>query len=395
MNLNSNHKATNPTVSVIIPSYNYANFLPEAVESIFNQTFQDFEVIVVDDGSTDNTQEVVQTFADRERFHYIYLDNQGLAATRNTGLRAAKGEFIAFLDADDIILPNKLDVQVNWLRNNPDYGLVGSGYYYMDEHGVPIEVQRPWLRSPYLNIKDLLFDCPFIVHAILVKKEWVDKVGGFDSQLRRVEDWDLWIRMAYAGCKMGWVEEIVCAYRMFPGQMTRNAAAQKKVTVSVMNKFFDQPELPDSLLALKSDVLTRVYLVCAGREYGADQCDDAQESIAEAVRLTPTLATTRQDELIDSLLSWTSNPFVGDPIKYTRRVFDNLPDNAAAVRQKKRWALGEIGLRMLFSAKKTDDWSTVRRAGQIVAVNAPNRMWNRGVFSIIWQSIKNKPTHQW
>ncbi|KAA3661579.1 MAG: glycosyltransferase family 2 protein, partial [Chloroflexi bacterium] len=191
MNLNQNNKVTNPTVSVIIPSYNYANFLPEAVESIFNQTFQDFEVIVVDDGSTDNTQEVVQTFMVRDRFHYIYQENQGLAATRNTGLRAAKGDFVAFLDADDIILPNKLEVQVNWLRNNPDFGLVGSGYYYMDEHGVPIEEQRPWLRSPHLKIEDLLFDCPFIVHAILVKKEWVDKVGGFDKRVRRVEDWDL------------------------------------------------------------------------------------------------------------------------------------------------------------------------------------------------------------
>ncbi|KAA3653536.1 MAG: hypothetical protein DWQ04_35170 [Chloroflexi bacterium] len=218
----------------------------------------------------------------------------------------------------------------------------------------------------------------------------MDKVGGFDKRLRRVEDWDLWMRMAYAGCKMGWVEEIVCAYRMFPGQMTRNAAAQKKVTVGVMNKFFDQPGLSDDLLALKSDVLTRVYLVCAGREYGADQCDDAQESIAEAIKLTPALATSRQDELIDSLLSWTTNPFVGDPIDYTMRVFNNLPDNAAAIKQKKRWALGEIGLRTFFTAKKNEDWSTVRRAGQVVAANAPARMWNRGVVSILLQSMMHR-----
>ena len=384
----NNHNG--PAVSVIIPSYNYAHFLPEAVESIFNQTFQDFEIIVVDDGSTDNTQEVVKAFTDHEKFHYIYQENQGLAATRNTGLRAAKGEFIAFLDADDIILPNKLEIQVNWLRNHPEYGLVGSGYYYMDEQGVPIEEQRPWLRAPKLEIEDLLFDCPFIVHAILVKKEWVDKVDGFDPKLRRVEDWDMWMRMAYAGCKMGWVEEIVCAYRMFPGQMTRNAAAQKKVTISVMNKFFDQPGLPESLLALKSDVLTEVYLVCAGREYGANQCEDAQESIANAIKLTPALATSRQDELIESLLSWTSNPFVGDPIEYTTRVFDHLPDNAVNIRQKKRWALGEIGLRTFFTAKKNEDWPTVRRAGQVVASNAPTRMLNRGVVSILLQSMKHR-----
>lgn len=387
--MNQNGKVSNPIVSVIIPSYNSAHFLLKAVESIFNQTFQDFEVIVVDDGSTDNTREVVIPLMEHDRFRYVYQENQGLAATRNTGLSVAKGEFVAFLDADDVFLPQKLVVQVKWLQENPEFGLVGGGFYYMNEKGALSEAQRSWLRNPNLTIKDLLFDCPFMVPAVLVRKEWVDRVGGFDTRLRRVEDWDLWMRLAYAGCKMGWVEEIVCAYRIFSGQMTRNAAAQKEVTVSVMNRFFDQSGLPDSILQLKSDVLTRVYVVCAGREYGAMQCGDAQESISCAIKLTPELLTSRQTELINELLSWAHNPFVGDPLDYTRRVFDNLPPEAASIRSKKHWALGEIGLRVLYQGYREKDWPQIKQAGSTVATNAPHRLLNRGVLSILWQSLKN------
>ena len=394
MNLNPNNKATSPAVSVIIPAYNLARFLPLAVQSVFKQTLQDFEVIVVDDGSTDETREVVQPFMEDGRFRYIYQENQGLSATRNTGIRAAKGKYIALLDADDTFLPHKLAVQTAWLQENDEYGMVVSGYYYMDEQGNPVNEQHPWLRMPRLETVDWLFDCPIVPHSVLVKKYWLERVGGFDTQYRRVEDWDMWIRLAHAGCKMGWVEEVIGGYRVFPGQMTRNAAAQKQVSVQVMDKFFSQPNLPATYEAQKSEIYTRLYLVCAGREYGAGQCEDAMESVVNAIKLTPALVTARQDELIDLLLSWTENPFVGDPIEYTKRVFDNLPQEATVLRQRKRWALGEIGLRAFFAARHIKDWPAVRRAGQVVAMNAPTRMCNRGVVSILWQSMKNKQPHQ-
>lgn len=380
--------SASPTVSVIIPTYNHAHFLTQAVRSVFDQTFQDFEIVVVDDGSTDNTREVVQTYTD-SRFKYIYQENKGLAASRNTGLRAARGEFVAFLDADDIFLPCKLEVQLEWFENHPSCGMVVSGYYFMNDQGEFVRANTPWISVPILEVEDWLFNCPVVPNAVLVKKHWIDQVGGFDEVFRRVEDWDLWLRLAYAGCKIEWVKEIVCGYRFSPGQMTRNAAAQKRVSVQMMDKFYKTPNLSNSFKNIKSDVYSRLYVVCAGREYGARQFEDAKESIAHALKLTPDLLGSRQSELVDELLSWAHNPFVGDHLDYTRCVFDNLPDEADEIRSKKNWALGEIGLRTLYENYQNKNWSEVRRAGLTLAANAPHRLLNRGVLSILWQSLKN------
>lgn len=376
-----------PSVSVIIPTYNHAHFLPQAVQSVFEQTFQDFEVIVIDDGSEDGTRDVVQGIVD-SRFQYTYQENQGLAASRNAGLRAAKGEFIAFLDADDILLPGKLQVQTAWMRAHEKYGLVASGWNYIDRQGTRLGVSLPWLGVPELSLTSWLFNCPVVPNSVLVRKHWLDHVGGFDRAFRRVEDWDLWLRLAYAGCKMAWIKEIVCCYRVLPGQMTSNAAAQKRVSIQMMDKFFGQADLPPEIRSLKAEVYTCLYSTLAGREYGALQIDDAKESIAEAIKLTPDLTGSRKSELINKLLSWVDNPFVGDPIEYTRRVFGNLPEEANALSNRKRWALGEIGLRTFYNAYHSRDWTQVWRAGLTVALNAPFRMLNRGFWSILWQSLR-------
>jgi len=378
-----------PRVSVIIPTYNHAHFLPDAVQSVFDQTFQDFEIIVVDDGSTDNTCNVIQAYIDN-RFKYIHQENQGLAASRNTGLRAAQGEFVVFLDADDILLPCKLEVQVAWMQAHEDYGLVASGWNIIDNQGMFLKAELPWLYVPQIEVRDWLFNCPALPHSVLVRKKWVDYVGGFDKVFRYgVEDWDLWLRLAYVGCKMAWVKEIVCGYRLSPGQLTRDAATMKSFSIYALDKFFNQVGVPSHLLSLKTEAYTNQYLACAGREYGAGQCNDGKESVAQAIKHTPDLLETRQSELIIQLLSWTDNPFVGDPVDYTKRVFDNLPDEAAKFRSKKHWALGEIGLRILYESYQAHDWPQVRKAGTIVAANAPHRMLNRGVLSILWQSLKN------
>ena len=119
-----------PRISVIIPTYNSAVFLPEAVESVLSQTFLPQEVIVVDDGSTDNTEDVLEPF--RRRIHYIRQENQGPAVARNRGIAEAKGDLIAFLDADDVWVPEKTEIQVKVLRENPRIGLVHSYFDRLD-----------------------------------------------------------------------------------------------------------------------------------------------------------------------------------------------------------------------------------------------------------------------
>ena len=129
-------------ISVIIPAYNHAKYLSEAIQSVLNQTYQNFEILIVDDGSTDNTRQVVQNYTD-QRIKYIYQENRGLAASRNAGLRVTQGEYVAFLDADDIFLPHKLEVQLDWFEAHPSCGMVFSGFYFMNDRGEPIKPFRP------------------------------------------------------------------------------------------------------------------------------------------------------------------------------------------------------------------------------------------------------------
>lgn len=376
-----------PKVSIILPTYNHAYFLPQAVQSVLKQTLQDFEIIVVDDGSTDNTREVIEEYADG-RLKYVYQENQGLAASRNAGLRIAQGECVAFLDADDIFLPPKLEVQMDWLEAHPTYGMVLSGYNIIDEQGKPIRTIAPWTSVPTLELKDWLLTNPVPPVAVLVKKRWIDQVGGFDDRFRRVEDWDLWLRLAYAGCKAGWIQEILSSYRLSPDQMTTDATAQKRVSVQVMDKFFQQEDLPAELKALQAEVYSRIYVHYAPREYGCGHCEEAKESLLQAVKLTPELLGARQRELLDRLTLYALNPKNGvDPLDYITRVFDNLPETAAILRRKRRWALGRIGLQTLFAAYESGNWRQVRRAGITVAGNAPQLMLSRGVWSILWQSL--------
>ena len=318
-------------VSVVIPTHNLAGLVKEAIQSVLDQTYQDFEIIVVDDGSTDDTRAVIATIGD-PRLQYIYQENRGLAGARNTGIALARGEYIAFLDADDVFLPNKLMDQTSVLDSQPDLGLVAGGYVFTDEAGQPVAEQRHWQDSPQLDVKTWLYGCPFIVNAVLVRREWLSRVGGFDPALRRVEDRDLWLRLAYHGCRMAWSPDIVCVYRMREGQMVRDGRSQKENTLAVLEKFFAQPDLPASLRQEHGRARASVHLEGACREYAAGQIKDACQDLAQAIAGMPDLAANNMQRLVDVLMYWAVDPLTGDPTEYLTRVLDNLPDSASRLR---------------------------------------------------------------
>jgi glycosyltransferase involved in cell wall biosynthesis len=182
-----------PSVTVVVPTYNRAQVIVEAVESALQQTLAPLEVIVVDDGSTDGTCERLAPFMDR--IMYLYQPNQGVSAARNAGIRAAKGEFIAFLDSDDVWHPRKLELQLQYLRDHPGTSLVGSLWF--------AEVPRQWprlsdlvpVRAQNLALDDVVLRTPFPTSSVVVRKRCLDEVGLFDTGLRNAEDRDLYIRV--------------------------------------------------------------------------------------------------------------------------------------------------------------------------------------------------------
>lgn len=186
---------TVPTVSVIIPTHNRAALIGGAIQSVLDQTYQDFEIIVVDDGSTDNTQETLEPF--QSRIRYFHQENQGPSSARNTGIKRAEGKYIAFLDSDDLWLPSKLHKQMTVFHASPgDLGVVYCGVYYVDRQTeVTIKTTIPNYKG---NVFDVIINKGSgpTTSASVVKKECFEKVGMFDETLVSYEDTDLWLRIS-------------------------------------------------------------------------------------------------------------------------------------------------------------------------------------------------------
>lgn len=188
----------NPKVSVLLPVYNAGSFLREAVESILRQTFEDFELIIIDDGSTDGSAEFLDSFSD-PRIRVIHQTNQGLRATLNTGLQQCLGTYIARMDHDDVALPQRLARQVAFLDTHPDHVLVGTTYAYIDDQNRVLGVFPALLEDADIKL-ELLTKSPF-GHGTVMFRASALRAGHYQYTLNavHVEDYDLWIRLAAAG----------------------------------------------------------------------------------------------------------------------------------------------------------------------------------------------------
>jgi glycosyltransferase involved in cell wall biosynthesis len=197
-----------PLISIILPTCNRAHLLPRAILSVLKQTYDNFELIIIDDASTDETRQVIGTFEDARLRYIHHKHNLGAASARNTGIRAAQGTYIAFQDSDDEWLPEKLARQLTLLDNSSENtGLIYTYYRLIREDGrgtiCPSRLQR-WLRSLPLNVyhkgQDVylaLAQGNFITtQSVLMKKACFNKIGMFDKRLSRFQDWDLWLRLA-------------------------------------------------------------------------------------------------------------------------------------------------------------------------------------------------------
>lgn len=232
-----------PLVSVIMPAYNAERYIGEAIQSVLAQTLADWELIIVDDGSTDHTAEIVRRFED-PRIRYVYQENSGPYLSRNRGIELAGSPHIAFLDADDLFLPRKLAWQVEVLEKEPEAGLVAGGHHVIDSEGRLLATFRPWTTFPSLDVTTWLFACPVWLQHILIRRDWLERVGGFDSR-DSTGDYDLLLRLAHAGCKMVWLREIVFCYRLHEANSIRQVSKVIEGHRQVIEKFYNRPDLGD------------------------------------------------------------------------------------------------------------------------------------------------------
>lgn len=227
-----------PRVSVIIPTYNRSRYIAEAIRSVQAQTHRDVEIIVADDGSTDNTRDIVSQFG--QGVTYLQLPHRGqAAATRNAGLRAAEGEYVAFLDSDDLFLPGKLALQLAVLEQHPEAGLAYSnGYFFRDDPQVPIGRTLDGLPTPTGDaLADLLRGNFLTSPVVLVRADCLDVVGLFDErpEFFAVEDYDLWLRIA-AHFPFVYAPGDVAAIRRHKQSISRDVASLRSRALLVLAK---------------------------------------------------------------------------------------------------------------------------------------------------------------
>ncbi|BAO45442.1 glycosyltransferase family 2 protein [Thiolapillus brandeum] len=227
-------------ISVVIPNYNYEKYVGEAIRSVLDQTWNNREVVVVDDGSTDDSVRVIRKFGDKVRL--IRQENQHLSAARNTGIRAAKGNWIAFLDSDDLWHPCKLELQVEALKKNPDWAFIGGDV--LDEGDYP-DFDKATIQEEEVTLNDFLAYTPMSGSVALVKTECFNKVGMFDPGLRSSEDLDMWLRLASA-YRGGRVKAPLWHYRQHPDQMNRDMGTMLTTRKQVMSRFFHKHHIPFS-----------------------------------------------------------------------------------------------------------------------------------------------------
>ena len=205
------------TVSFVIPNYNHARYLGQAIESALGQTYPHVEVIVVDDGSIDDSRAVAAAYGDRIR--YIYQRNAGLSAARNTGVQAAQGEYIALLDADDLVEPAYAERLLDVLAQVPDAAGAYCGFRFVDQDNQPLNRIEKRTTSPETLYGALLNGNYWVPESLLARRACYAAMGEFDTSLRACEDWDVWLRFSRHYSLVG-IEDVLIRYRVVVGSMS-------------------------------------------------------------------------------------------------------------------------------------------------------------------------------
>jgi glycosyltransferase involved in cell wall biosynthesis len=271
-----------PLVSVIIPNFNYAQYLPQALDSVLAQTYRETEIIVVDDESTDDSEAVVSKYGGRVRF--IKQKNQGVSAARNRGVAASHGDLIAFIDADDAWLPAKLDKQVPRILADPDVGLVHCAVEQVGPSGASLGSLRDGMEGS-VSTEFLLFQRPVVIAAgstALIPRKVFEEVGGFDTRLSTSADWDLCYRIALKW-KVAFVAEELVKYRIHTSNMHANIKRMEHDMLLCYDKAF----AAGAGDAKRRQCYGNLHLVLAGSYFRAGQHTDFVRQAVKSVWLTP------------------------------------------------------------------------------------------------------------
>ena len=275
-----------PAVSVIVPTYNRADLVTASLDSVAKQTFRDFEIIVVDDGSEDDTRDRIDCRP--EMIRYIWQENQGVAEARNRALRITHSEFVAFLDSDDLWQPTFLERAIARLREQPDAAMVYTDFISVDGKGQPIRGHR---KNPHDgDVTQALFTSTFIhTSAVVIRADVVRDAGGFDGRLTHNEDYDLWLRLSLRH-RFSLINEPLCLRRCHHESLSRKGCSPDilRRKAELLEAFYDHgggDEKIDPTLARQR--IAKLYYTAAKAYLRSNKPKIARELFAESIRRNP------------------------------------------------------------------------------------------------------------
>ncbi|MEJ5313048.1 MULTISPECIES: glycosyltransferase [Anaerolinea] len=387
-----------PRVSIIIPTYNNAQFLPSTLESVFQQTYQDYEIIVIDDGSTDNTREVLTPY--QSKIRYLFQENQERSAARNYGLTVAQGELIAFLDSDDLWLPQKLERQVKVMDEYPEVVLVFSQAYFINPEGQPTAFCGDWIDGkPAEGIEIRSFFEDFAQGNVvygggstsLVRREALNKAGNFDIHITHGEDWDLWWRLSALG-PFAYIPEPLIYYRVFGWKkllqrQSTEKALQEHLYVIEKNLGHMPEEIKNHLLPLAQCHMT---VLAALGSYQLGEFERAKTFLKRIGEIDPEwvspqrimwLAVDRAKIIEKDTGSYD------EAIHFIRAMFQNLPSDIQLPGSFLHKAIGWLYISGAFEQHVRKDTQKIRQLLWKGLPHVPGALLNRGVLSMSVEAI--------
>jgi len=317
-----------------MPVYRGERFIAAAIESVLAQTYREFELVVVNDGSPDRSAEAIRPFLPHPQIRYIEQQNAGVAAARNTGIAASSGAFVGLLDQDDLWLPDKLEQQIAYFRSHPEVGLVHSRVECIDETGAPRTCEGAILVRPFTGLcaGQLLLGSAIAGVTVLVRKQCLDRVGRFDQQFAPADDWELWVRIARL-YPLGFLDRVTAKYRFHGENVSRDQFKMQQAVLRIMDsvchRFPDVPKgvNPVDLAAARSRVLTHAAEALRAR----GRRREARSYWREAYK-------TNGD--FEALLA-----IIGIPAR-TRKRMDKLLDSMPRLSRLLRWYLYRVLTRL-------------------------------------------------
>lgn len=272
-----------PKVSVIIPAYNKAELTCRTINSVLSQTYQDLEVIVVDDGSKDSTRQVLSVFGNKIR--YVYKDNGGACSARNEGIRQSKGQYLAFIDCDDLYQQQKIDTCVNYLEKHPHFGLVHTAAYFIDNedrivglYNHPRSQKQGWVSQRLILGNYICNSTAFIRRNIL------DEAGVFDESIFPPADWDMWLRLADV-TQVGYIPEPLTKYRVTDNFIFNRLEQALTEELYVVNKTFVRNKFWPK--GLYNKALSNTHLRFFQSFWLKNELSRSQEEMKLALKINP------------------------------------------------------------------------------------------------------------